>query len=73
MKKSILFFLFTTYLSAFAHPWNPSRYVVIDTDGGIDDYRALCLLLSANDVRVLGITTSNGVLNAENAAIKVKA
>ena len=73
MKKLILSFFFITYLSGFAHPWNPSGYVVIDTDGGIDDYRTLCLLLSTNDVRVLGITTSNGVLNAENAAIKVKA
>lgn len=73
MRKLFVLLFFVTYLSGFAHPWNPNKYIVIDTDGGIDDYRTLCLLLSANDIRVLGITTSNGVLDADKAAIKVKA
>lgn len=57
----------------FSHPFQANAYIVVDTDGGIDDYRALCLLLSAPDVRVLGITASSGVLQAEQVAIKVKA
>ena len=73
MKKLILFFLFITYLSAFAHPWKAINYVIVDTDGGIDDYRTLCLLLSAPDVRVLAVTASSGVLSAESTAVKVKA
>lgn len=66
-----IFLFFSTF--AIAHPFNANAYLVIDTDGGIDDFRALCLLLSAPDVRVLGITASSGVLNAEQAGIKAKA
>ncbi|HQG57072.1 MAG TPA: nucleoside hydrolase [Bacteroidales bacterium] len=55
-----------------AHPWKPSHYVIIDTDGGIDDMRAICMMLASPDVRVLAITTSAGALSAENAFIKVK-
>jgi pyrimidine-specific ribonucleoside hydrolase len=54
-----------------AHPWKPTHYVIIDTDGGIDDMRAISLLLASPDVRVMGITTSGGALTAERAWIKV--
>lgn len=73
MKKLILFFFLLANLSVFAHPWKINNYIIVDTDGGIDDYRALCLLLSAPDVRVLAVTASSGVLSAENTAVKVKA
>ncbi len=46
--------------------------MIIDTDGGIDDIRAITMLLASPDVRVLAITTSPGALSAENAYIKVK-
>ncbi|HCI56365.1 MAG TPA: hypothetical protein DFI01_10650 [Bacteroidales bacterium] len=59
-------------LSLTAHPWKPSHYVIIDTDGGIDDMRAICMMLASPDVRVLGITTSAGTLSAENAFTRVK-
>ncbi|MBP8959200.1 MAG: nucleoside hydrolase [Bacteroidales bacterium] len=59
-------------LSLSAHPWKPSHYVIIDTDGGVDDMRAICMMLASPDVRVLAITTSSGTLSAENAFIKVK-
>ena len=55
-----------------AHPWKPTHYVIIDTDGGIDDMRAISLLLASPDVRVMGITTSGGALTAERAWIKVR-
>jgi inosine-uridine nucleoside N-ribohydrolase len=32
--------------------------VIIDTDGGIDDIRAITMLLASPDVRVLAITVS---------------
>jgi pyrimidine-specific ribonucleoside hydrolase len=73
MKR--LFLIFTTLfltLSLFAHPWKPSHYVIIDTDGGIDDIKAISMLLASPDVRVLAITVSTGALSAENAYIKVK-
>jgi pyrimidine-specific ribonucleoside hydrolase len=61
---------FTITLSA--HPWKPSHYVIIDTDAGIDDMRAISMLLASPDVRVLAITVSPGVLTADHAYIKVK-
>ncbi len=67
---SLLFCLLS--LQLFAHPWKPEHRVIIDTDCGIDDYRAICLLLAATDIRVLGIVTSNGVLDAETGYYKLK-
>lgn len=58
--------------NAFSHPWKPRHYVIVDTDGGIDDIRALSLLLASPDVRVLAITVSPGALPAETAWIKVR-
>lgn len=75
MRKLLFVFLLCNlaYVAVLAHPFNAASYVVVDTDGGVDDFRALCLLLSAPDVRVLAITASTGVLPAEVAALKVKA
>ena len=73
MRKLFLFF-FTLLISAsvFSHPWKPAHYVIIDTDGGFDDIRAITLLLASPNVRVLGITISSGTLSCDNAYIKVK-
>jgi inosine-uridine nucleoside N-ribohydrolase/formylmethanofuran dehydrogenase subunit E len=73
MKRITLIFtgfFFTILLSS--HPWRPSHYVIVDTDGGIDDMKAITMLLASPDVRVLAITVSPGALSAENAYIKVK-
>ncbi len=59
-------------LTLSAHPWKPSHYVIVDTDGGIDDMRAICMLLASPDVRVLAITVSPGVLSSGNAYIKTR-
>lgn len=59
-------------LLLFSHPWKPNHYVIIDTDGGIDDMRAITMLLASPDVRVLAITVSPGVLSAGSAYIKIK-
>ena len=73
MKRYLTIFLLSLlpfYLHS--HPWKPSHYVIIDTDGGIDDMRAVSMLLASRDVRVLGITTSGGALSPGNAYIKIK-
>jgi pyrimidine-specific ribonucleoside hydrolase len=59
-------------MALFSHPWKPNHYVIIDTDGGIDDMKAIIMLLASPDVRVLGITVSPGVLSTGTAYIKVK-
>jgi len=72
--KKILFICIALLinLSLYSHPWKPSHYVIIDTDGGIDDIKAISMLLASHDVRVLAITVSPGVLTADNAFIKVR-
>jgi pyrimidine-specific ribonucleoside hydrolase len=73
MKKlTILFLLIFLPISINAHPWKPNHYVIIDTDGGIDDLRAIIMMLASPDVRVLGITVSPGALTSEQAYVKVK-
>jgi formylmethanofuran dehydrogenase subunit E len=61
MKRVIITsLLLITFISLSAHPWKPRYYVIIDTDGGIDDQKAICMLLASPDVRILAITVSDG-------------
>lgn len=70
--RVIILLVLSTTIS-LAHPWKPEHYVIIDTDGGVDDLRALCLLLSAPDVRVLAITVSQGVTSPDTGYRHLKA
>lgn len=73
MKKILIAIIFLALnLTLFSHPWKPSHYVIIDTDGGIDDIRAISMLLASPDVRVLAITVSPGALSTNNVYLKVK-
>jgi inosine-uridine nucleoside N-ribohydrolase len=56
---------------AFAHSGKPKFNLVIDTDGAIDDMRAISMFLSGNDIRVLGITCSQGTLLPDSVFVKV--
>jgi len=61
MKRVILTtFLLIALISLSAHPWKPRHYVIIDTDGGIDDQKAICMMLASPDVRILAVTVSDG-------------
>ena len=72
--KKILFIILTLALTLTlsSHPWKPRHYVIIDTDGGIDDVRAISMLLASPDVRVLAITVSPGAINADAAYLKIR-
>jgi pyrimidine-specific ribonucleoside hydrolase len=73
MKRLIFTFLcLLLTLQLFSHPWKPRNYVIIDTDGGVDDMKAITMLLASPDVRVLAITVSPGSLTSGEAYIKVK-
>jgi len=74
MKKIISGILFIILCSQilFAHPWKPSHYIIIDTDAGMDDLKAINMLLASPDVRVLAIIASGGVMPAEDAYVKVR-
>lgn len=67
LSLSVLFITLTD-----AHPWKPRYHIIVDTDGGIDDMKALSMLLASPDVHVLAVTVSSGVLDNRSAYIKVK-
>lgn len=71
-KLVILVALLITFVSLSAHPWKPKYYVIVDTDCGFDDLRALCLMLASPEIRVVAVTTSNGVLDARTGFLKLK-
>lgn len=76
MKNSlrIIFVLvFTLSHQVFAHTGKPKYHIIIDTDGGLDDMRAISMFLAANDVRVLGISCSQGTLTPVQSYKNVKA
>lgn len=56
---------------ASAHSGKPKYHVILDTDGALDDMRAISMLLSANDIRVLAVTCSQGTLAPEKIFVKV--
>jgi hypothetical protein len=73
MKRiTILLFTICFAFSAFAYRWIPRHYVIIDTDAGVADMKAIAMLLASPDVRVLAITVSPGVLNSQTGYTKVK-
>lgn len=72
MRSFIIIVLFSlVQLSAMAHSGKPQYHIIVDTDGALDDMRALTMLLAANDVRVLAISGSRGTVSAEESADKV--
>lgn len=70
--------LFTAILTALLAPCNAHSgkarfHAVIDTDGAADDLRTLCMLLGNREVEVLAVTTSEGALLPDSAAVRVRA
>ena len=73
MKKLLYILILLSFGGTMAsHPWKPAHYVIIDTDGGIDDMRAISIMLASPDIRVMGIIASGGALGADQVYIKVK-
>ena len=73
--KAIFFIflsLFFCWLTGFAHSGKSQYHVIIDTDGALDDLRALCLFMASADFEILAITTSDGVLNPVQTLNKVR-
>ena len=59
-------------ICASAHSGKPKYHVIVDTDGAIDDMRAISMLLSGNDIRVLAISCSQGTLLPDEVYTKVR-
>ncbi len=74
MSRKISGILLITVLLAgqlSAHSGKPRYHVIIDTDGALDDMRAISMFLSGNDIRVLAITCSQGTLLPDSVVRKV--
>ncbi len=73
MKRIILTVLILLVVIPLgAHPWKPRHYVIIDSDGGIDDLKAICMMMASPDVRILAITVSDGFHKAPVAYEKIR-
>jgi inosine-uridine nucleoside N-ribohydrolase/formylmethanofuran dehydrogenase subunit E len=71
-RTATLILLLALYTSLEAHPWKPAHFVIIDTDGGFDDMRAISMFMASPNIRVLAITSSNGVVSANEGYRKVR-
>ncbi len=69
----ILLLILSFRYPAIADSGKPSHYVVIDTDGSLDDFRAINMFLAGHDFNVLGITASQGSLSQGEVFDKVGA
>jgi len=71
MKKAIGVILGLMIMhSAFSH-YKARYHVIVDTDGGIDDFRAICMMLATPEIEVIAITAVDGILPPEKTAIRV--
>lgn len=76
MRKSILILMFLFVLqNSWPQPL-PSKLkhdVIIDTDCGIDDFRAICLILANSKINVKAILTTDGNITPADGFEKVRA
>jgi len=73
--KKIIFITFSFFLlwsKAESHSGKANIHVVIDTDCGADDLRAISLLLASPEINVHAVITSDGALSPSEGLNKVK-
>ena len=75
MKKHLFLLVLISFCfsSVFALSSKVKNHIIIDTDAAADDLRAICLLLASDEIEVIAVTTSDGVLDPENGLKKVRA
>ena len=56
---------------ALAH-YKARYHVIVDTDGGIDDFRAICMMLASPEIEIIAISTVDGILSAEETANRIR-
>jgi pyrimidine-specific ribonucleoside hydrolase len=74
--KFIKFFLIIFILNIFTVQLTFSHYkakyhVIIDTDGGVDDFRAICMILANPEIEVIAMITTDGVLNPGETCLRL--
>jgi pyrimidine-specific ribonucleoside hydrolase len=72
IRKWILTILIGTLsASVMSNTCHHDHKIFIDTDAGLDDLRAICLLLASDELEILGITTSDGMCDPQTGYQKV--
>ena len=72
MKQTlVMLIVLLVFQPAFSH-FKARYHVVVDTDGGVDDFRALCMMLASPEIEIMAITVVDGVLTPEETAGKVR-
>lgn len=70
--KRIIGILFLLLLVQPVLPHYKARYhVIVDTDGGIDDFRAICMMLASPEIEIIAITAVDGILSPEETASRL--
>ena len=64
--------IFNICFAAFSYPGKADLQVIIDTDCGSDDLRAICLMLASPRFNIHAVSTSDGAVSPEKGAIKVR-
>jgi len=74
MRKQYIFIFLILLLNSFfvsAHSGKARYHAIIETDGGLDDMRAISLLLASTETEVIGIYCTDGILSPSQAAANV--
>lgn len=74
-KGALILVLLLVSICLLAKPLQQTtrHSIIIDTDGAIDDFRAICMLLSRPEISIRGIILSDGSLAPADGAGKVRA
>ena len=56
---------------AFSH-YKARYHVVVDTDGGVDDFRSICMMLATPEIEIMAITVVDGILTPEETVGRVR-
>ncbi|MEE4255574.1 MAG: nucleoside hydrolase [Bacteroidales bacterium] len=67
----ILLCLLLSSFSVSAHSGKARYHAIIETDGGLDDMRAISLLLASAETEVIGIYCTDGILSPSQTARNV--
>ncbi|PJB55350.1 MAG: hypothetical protein CO098_16770 [Bacteroidetes bacterium CG_4_9_14_3_um_filter_41_19] len=71
MKKGYFLLLLTFVLFSLGSYAHEDEDIIIDTDGSIDDLRAICALISLEEADIQAILTSDGTLAPAECGLKV--
>ena len=70
--RKILGILFALLLLQPVLPHYKALYhVIVDTDGGPGDFRAICMMLASPEIEVIAITAVDGILSPEETASRI--